>query len=98
MSDQTTPPQPTERDLANAAAREAIAARQEAEYRQVMAWADRIMGPGWYPVARHFLLEKEEEERCRHSGERPKAAATVYTVTNGASKRHFTLRDGQPVE
>jgi hypothetical protein len=39
--------QPTPSDLANAAAREAIAARQNAEYDQVLVWADRIMGPGW---------------------------------------------------
>ena len=40
-------PEPTAQDIENAAVRDAIAARFEAEYRQVITWADRIMGPGW---------------------------------------------------
>lgn len=96
MSDQS--PQPTAQDIENATIRAEIAAKQNAAYRQVMAWADRIMGPGWYPSGRHFLVEKSEEDQARKEGRPPQAAATVYTVTNGVSKRHFVLRDGQPVE
>jgi hypothetical protein len=90
--------EPTELEKANAAYRDAVSARQRAEYQQVLAWADRIMGPGWLPVGRHYLLDKEDEDRCRKTGERPVAAATCYTVTNGASKRHFVVREGQLVE
>src|SRR5207244_2354930 len=56
-------------------------------------------GPGWLPSCRHFLTEKAEEARCRHTGERPHAAATVYTVRHEetGAKRHFTVADGQAV-
>jgi hypothetical protein len=90
--------EPTAQDMENANTRAAIAARFEAEYRQVMAWADRIMGPGWEPVGRHYLVDKDEEQRARREGGPMKAAATVFTVTNGVRKRHFTVRDDKPVE
>lgn len=41
--------QPTSQDIENAAIRAAIAEQQNAAYREVMAWADKIMGSGWYP-------------------------------------------------
>jgi hypothetical protein len=63
-----------------------------------MALADRIMGPGWYPSGRHYLCEKEEEDRARREGGPIRAAATVYTVSNGVRNRHFVLQDDQPVE
>jgi hypothetical protein len=90
--------EPTAQDYENAAVREAIAAKFEAEYRQVVAWADRIMGPGWEPVGRHYLVDKDEEQRARREGGPLKAAATVYTVSNGVRKRHFMIRDDKPVE
>jgi len=49
-------------------------------------------GRGWEPSGRYYLLDKLEEDRCRRSGERPQAAATLYTVTNCVGrKRHFTV-------
>src|SRR4051794_13181327 len=75
-------PAPTDRDRENAAARAAIAARQAAEYGQVLAWALGAFGPGWEPSGRHYLVSKEAEDRCRHSGERPAVAATVFTAKN----------------
>jgi hypothetical protein len=63
----------------------------------VLAWAERAFGSGYSPVGRHFLLDKEEETSCRTTGERPVAAATVYTVRNDAGrKRHFTV-DGETI-
>jgi len=54
---------------------------------------------GWLPSHRHFLLEKEEEERARSTGEKPRAAATVFTVRNVAGeKRHFTVEDGHVIQ
>ena len=55
----------TDQDIENAAIRDALAVRLEAEYRQATAWADRIMGPGWEPVGRHYLVDKYEEQRAR---------------------------------
>jgi hypothetical protein len=44
-------------------------------------------------------VDKQEEERVRYSGERPAAAATVYTVKNAAGEqRHFTVEGSRVVE
>jgi hypothetical protein len=90
---------PTARDRENARRREAIADRQAQEYRQVLAWAQAAFGVGWLPSHRHFLMTNEAEEQARNTGERPQAAATVYTVKNAAGdRRQFVVRDGRPVE
>jgi hypothetical protein len=65
----------------------------------VRAWAWGVFGPEWEPSHRHFLTAKDDEDRCRHTGERPPAAATVYTVKNAEGRqRHFTVEDGRVVE
>ncbi len=92
-------PQPTDQDRENARIRQEIAERQAREYAQVLEWATTAFGPGWLPRCRHFLVEVDEEERVRYTGERPKAAATVYTVRNKAGQdRHFTVEDGKVIE
>src|SRR5437868_145728 len=86
--------QPTDRDLQNSAAREAIAARQQAEYERVYRLALGKFGPGWLPHGRHYLLDKAVEDEARRTGTRPIAAATVYTVKNSIGrKRHFIVTD-----
>jgi hypothetical protein len=90
---------PTEQDRRNAAVRAEIAARFQADYEQCLAWAEPLFGQGFIPAYRHYLVDHDDEERCRQSGGRPPAAATVYTVRNAAGdKRHFMLKDGRPVE
>lgn len=92
-------PAPTAQDRENARIRSAIAARQRAEYDACLTWAHAAFGPGWLPSHRHYLASKEEEERVRYTGVRPRAAATVYTVKNAEGRaRHFTVADGQAVE
>lgn len=101
MDPQPTQPtfQPTEQDLENARLRQEIAERMEAKYAECLTWALDAFGPGWLPSHRHFLLDKADEDRCRHTGERPRPTATVYTVKNDAGeRRHFTVKDGQIVE
>jgi hypothetical protein len=80
--------------------REEIAARQRAEYDACLELARRAFGPGWEPSHRHFLQDRDEEDRCRRTRERPRAAATVYTVKNAAGEqRHFTVSgDGKVTE
>lgn len=91
--------EPTAQDRLNAAVRAEIAARFQFEYDQCLGWAEALFGRGWTPAYRHYLVDKDDEERCRRSGERPPAAATVYTVRNAAGdKRHFTLTDERPIE
>jgi hypothetical protein len=91
--------QPTDRDLYNARIRQVIAERQQEEYDRVLVWATTKFGAGWLPSGRHFLLDKEDEDRCRRTGERPVAAATVFTVRNAeGEKRHFTVNDAVVTE
>ena len=95
-----TDAEPTEQDRENATRRAEIAARFQAEYDQCAAWTEQVFGPGYEPSCRHFLLDKEDEDRCRRTGERPTPASTVFTVRHAdtGEKRHFVLRDGQPVK
>jgi hypothetical protein len=92
--------QPTQLDIENARIRGAIAARQQAEYDLALVYALEAFGPGWLPSHKHFLLDKEKEDRCRRTGERPRASATVVTVKNAEGDRsHFTIgENGQVVE
>jgi hypothetical protein len=91
-------PEPTARDLENAARRQAIAERQQAEYNQVLLWALGTFGPGWLPSCRHFLVDHAEEARVRYTNKRPQIAATVYTVKrDDGCKRHFTADAVQQV-
>ena len=91
--------QPTARDHQNARVRQLLAERQQQEYDCVMSWAMERFGPGWLPSGRHYLLDRAAEEEARGTGERPAAAAMVYTVRNAeGQKRHFTVKDGLVTE
>ncbi|SRR5579883_834065 len=95
-----TDAQPSSQDIENARIRAEVAARFQQEFDQCAARAEQLFGPGYEPSHRHFLLDKEDEDRCRRTGERPKPAATVYTVryTETGLRRHFMLHDGKPLE
>jgi len=89
--------EPTPQDQENAARRQDIADRQNAEYARVLAWARQVFGRGWEPCGRYYLLDKDEEDRCRSTGERPQPAATCYIAVNCIGrKRCFTI-DGDTV-
>ena len=95
----TNVPQPTVQDYENERVRREIAARQEAEYTACLTWATKVFGPGWHPSHKHFLIDKAEEARVRFTSEKPKAAATVFTVKNAiGEKRHFTVQHGEVQE
>lgn len=88
----------TARDRENARVRQAIADVQERQWQECYLLARVAFGPGWEPSCRHFLVDKAEEDACRKSGEKPRAAATVYTVKKEGQKRHFSVEDGTVVE
>jgi hypothetical protein len=90
--------QPTAHDRESAAVRPAVAARFQAEYDQAKSWARELFGPGWLPSCRHFLLDKDDEDRARKDSSKPRPAATVFTAEACWGKRHFVVRDGRPVE
>src|SRR5437879_2784613 len=84
--------QPTAWDHESARIRRDIAEKMQGEYDACQAWAVKVFGPGWEPSCRHFLLEKDHEDHCRKTGERPKASFTVYTAKNDQGEaRHFTV-------
>jgi hypothetical protein len=94
------PVQITHQDRENFRIRQQIAARFAEEYGRVFALALSVFGPGNLPSCRHFLLDRSEEDRGRHAGERPKAAKTVSTVKHEETgvRRHFTVENGNVVE
>jgi hypothetical protein len=92
-------PDPTPQDHENARIRREIAERQAGQYAEFLAWAEAAFGPGWLPRCRHYLADKDEEERARGTGERPRAAATVYTVQSDAGdQRHFTVEGDRVID
>lgn len=95
---ETPTTRPTQQDIDNARIRREVAARQQAAYDECLRWAASAFGPGWFPCHRHFLVEHDEEARVRYTGERPKVAATVYTVRNDdGESQHFTVENGAVV-
>lgn len=90
--------EPTRQDIYNAAARQAITDHFRAEYLAAFALAERAFGPGWLPQGRHFLVTHDEEDRARKEGGRAQPAAEVFTAERDGVRRHFTLKDGPPLE
>jgi hypothetical protein len=90
--------EPTEQDVANAEMRQAIADKFRSEYIAARELAELAFGPGWLPQGRHSLVSHDEEERARQEGGRAKPAAEVFTAEKDGVRRHFTMRDGVPVE
>ncbi len=92
--------EPTAGDRENERRRQAIAERMEAEYRECYLKAFGAFGPGWLPSCRHYLVDKDVEDRHRRDGSPMIAAATVFTVKNAEGrKRHFTVgEDGLVTE
>jgi hypothetical protein len=89
----------TAQDRENERVRQEIAERMEEAYVACWEWALKAFGPGWLPSGKHMLIDKDEENRVRYTSERPKIAATVYTVRKGDQKRHFTVgEDGAVTE
>lgn len=95
--------QPSQLDIENAARRQEIADKFRREFEDALALAEKLFGSGWEPTGRHYLVDKDDEERCRRTGEKPIPAATVISVKNAAGqKRHFRadgeLRECESVE
>lgn len=92
--------QPTAQDIDNATRRAEIAEAYQRDRDECAAWAEQVFGAGYEPIYRHYLVDKDEEDRARREHDRMKPAATVFTAkhTTTGAKRHFMLRDGTPYE
>src|SRR5262249_37349310 len=83
-------PEVTDRDRENARIRQKIAEDQDRVWTECCLMALEEFGPGWFPRGKHFLIEKDEEERHRREGGKLQVAATVYTVQHeDGRQRHF---------
>ena len=89
---------PTQQDKDNAARRADIAAQFQREHDEAIDLAESVFGPGWQPCGRHFLVDKQEEDRARKAGDKMHAAATVYSAQKDGVKRHFTATNGITTE
>jgi hypothetical protein len=83
--------QPTEQDHANAARRQAIADKFRSEFEDARTLVCSVLGPGWRPLGRHYLVSHDEEERVRASGGKMDPAATVYSAEEWGSRRHVLV-------
>lgn len=72
---------PSERDVENAALREGIASKQNAQYQEAALLALATLGPGWKPWMRLTLIDADH----RTSGN-TEPAAVVYKVYRGDEK------------
>lgn len=90
----TDEPQPTQIELANAATRLAIAAKQNEEYQQCVILALRSLGPGWRPWMKLVPIESDHH---RHREKPPVIGATCYKVYRGEQKltdnSRYLIRD-----
>ncbi len=90
------PPQPSARDLENAAVRAAIAAKAAAEYTEAMKLALGVLGPGWTPWMKLSLIDSDHH---RTGNTEPVAVAfKVYRGPEKLSENSAYLRrmpDGQ---
>ncbi|WP_088255571.1 hypothetical protein [Fimbriiglobus ruber] len=82
---------PSLQDIANATRRTEIAGRQKAEYEQARTFVESVLGPGFVPISRHYLVDHDEEERSRRSGGRMASAATVITAEKDGVRRHVAV-------
>ena len=81
MADQPTTPEPSDRDRRNAAIRQIIAERQNAEYAEVLKLALGALGPGWTPWMKLTLVESDH----RQTGN-VEPVATAYKVYRGEQR------------
>lgn len=86
-----TDPQPTAQDVANAALREEVAARFRERFEEARRLVESVLGAGWVPTGRHYLVDHDEEERARSAGGPGTPAATVITAEKDGVRRHVLV-------
>jgi len=69
---------PTQQDQGNAAMRQAIADRQNAEYAEALKLAQGTLGPGWQPWMKLSLIDS-----CHRQNGNEEPMATAYKVYRG---------------
>ncbi|WP_157369951.1 hypothetical protein [Zavarzinella formosa] len=84
---------PTTQDSQNAAAGKAISDRQNAEFEATRTLVESVLGYGWTPVGRHYLVSHDDEDIARKQGGAMKASAVVYTATKDGEKKHVVVID-----
>jgi hypothetical protein len=84
-------PQPTFQDRENARRRQEIADHFRTQFEEARALVESVLGPGFIPVGRHYLVDHDEEERARSTGGPGTPAATVISAEKGGVRRHVLV-------
>jgi hypothetical protein len=83
--------EPTDDDIARAELRAGIAERFRNQFREAKALVESVLGEGWNPTGRHYLVDHDEEERARNTGGPGTPAATVITAEKAGARRHVLV-------
>lgn len=87
--------EPTEQDRRNAALRQGVAARFQAQFDEAVRLIEPILGEGWIPTGRHYLVTHEAAEHARCTGGAGVATAEVITAEKDGGKRHVLVMGEQ---
>lgn len=82
---------PNEQEIASARLRQEVAARFRAQFEEARTLVESVLGDGWVPTGRHYLVTHDEEERARNTGGPGTPAATVITAEKGGARRHVLV-------
>lgn len=83
--------EPTEQDIKNAALRQEIAEQFRERFEEARSLVESVLGEGWTPTGRHYLVDHDEEERARSVGGPGTPAATVITAEKKGIQRHVLV-------
>lgn len=85
----------TEQDIKNAALRQEIAEQFRERFEEARRLIEPVLGEGWSPTGRHYLVDHDEEERARSVGGPGTPAATVITAEKDGGRRYVLVIGGQ---
>jgi hypothetical protein len=83
--------EPTEQDRQNAELRASVAARFRREFEEAKAFVESVLGPGFVPTGRHYLVAHDEEKRARSEGGRMRPAAVVIHAVREGVRKHVAV-------
>ncbi len=82
---------PTEQEKRSAELRSTIAARFREQFEEARALVESVLGAGFIPTGRHYLVDHDEEARARSTGGPGTPAATVITAEKDGLRRHVAI-------
>jgi hypothetical protein len=68
-----------------------VAERFRNEFEEARRLVESVLGEGWVPTGRHYLVTHDEEELARAKGGPGTPAATVITAEKDGVRRHVAI-------